>query len=73
MEGFEDKSVLEKVKELLRSNGAEEVREGVQGMLTEELNEKYQLIIVPNLKLYRRLEAKVAEFLMIPLVTPEWL
>lgn len=33
MEGFEDKSVRDKVQELLKKHGVEEVREGVQGML----------------------------------------
>jgi hypothetical protein len=35
MEGFDDKQMLQKVKDVLQSNGAEEVREGVQGMQAE--------------------------------------
>jgi hypothetical protein len=34
MEGFDDKKMEEKIVELLKSNGAEEVKIGLQGMHT---------------------------------------
>lgn len=55
VDGFEDKKMLDKIIELLKNNGVEEAKIGLQGMNTEEINEKYQLILIPSHRIYRKL------------------